>query len=132
MLSIKRGYACLTACIYTGSCQCFDFCRMNDGWFFIIFLLQIFLFFVGCFFHCLNLLVYDLYSSQSGFEISPLNPLFLREDLGEFTKEKNLKTIFILVYKCHALLKCVAFEKNYFIRIILFVCLNAPAFIFAK
>jgi len=39
-----------------------------------------------------------LYSSQCGFEISPLNPLFLREDLGEFIKEKNLKTTFILVY----------------------------------
>ena len=28
----------------------------------------------------------DIYSSQSGFEISPSNPLFPREELGEFLK----------------------------------------------
>jgi hypothetical protein len=39
-----------------------------------------------------------VYSSQSGFEISPLNPLFSREELGEFIKEKNLKTTFTLVF----------------------------------
>jgi len=38
-----------------------------------------------------------LYSSQGGFEISPFNHLFLREDLGEFIKEKNLKTTFTIV-----------------------------------
>jgi hypothetical protein len=31
--------------------------------------------------------------SKNGFEISPLNPLFSREELGEFIKETNLKTL---------------------------------------
>jgi len=39
-----------------------------------------------------------LYYDQSGFEIQPLSPLFLREDLGEFLKLENLKTTFTLVY----------------------------------
>jgi len=38
-----------------------------------------------------------LYYDQSGFEIQPLSPLFLREDLGEFFKFKNLKTTFTLL-----------------------------------
>jgi len=40
-----------------------------------------------------------LYYDQSGFEIQPLSPLFLREDLGEFLKLENLKTTFTLVYE---------------------------------
>jgi len=31
------------------------------------------------------------------FQIQPLSPLFLREDLGEFFKLKNLKTTFSFV-----------------------------------
>jgi len=41
----------------------------------------------------------NLYYDQSGFEIQPLSPLFLREDLGEFFKLKHLKTTFSLVYQ---------------------------------
>ncbi len=39
-------------------------------------------------------LFYYLYSPQSGFEISPFNQLFLREDLGEFIKEKKSQNHF--------------------------------------
>jgi len=41
----------------------------------------------------------ELYYDQSGFEIQPLSPLFLREDLGEFFKIRESQKYFHLSIK---------------------------------